>query len=105
MSICDINLSYAYNGFLIEFGFAGLYLINPFEKSLNEMTIREVIDLGKRRYEYYKIPDPKNSKKFIYRGGSAMGKYQFVPATLETQAKKLYGKDFDNNTKANQIKS
>lgn len=74
----------------------------PFDKSLNEMTIGEVIDLGKRRYEYYKIPDPKNSGKFIYRGGSAMGKYQFIPGTLAEMAKKTYGPGWETHPFDNQ---
>jgi hypothetical protein len=69
----------------------------PFDKSLNEMTIGEVINLAKRRYEYYKIQDPKNPGKFIYRGGSAMGKYQFIPETLADAAKKLYGDNWQNH--------
>ena len=74
----------------------------PFDKSLNEMTIGEVIDLGKRRYNYYKVPDPKNPGKFIYRGGSAMGKYQFIPGTLADSAKKLYGEGWQNHVFDNQ---
>jgi hypothetical protein len=74
----------------------------PFDKSLNEMTIAEVIDLGKRRYNYYKIPDPKNPGKFIARGGSAMGKYQFIPGTLADSAKKLYGSGWENHLFDNQ---
>jgi len=69
----------------------------PFDKSLNEMTIGEVINLAKRRYEYYKIQDPKNPGKFEYRGGSAMGKYQFIPGTLADAAKKLYGDNWQNH--------
>jgi hypothetical protein len=61
------------------------------------MTIGEVINLAKRRYEYYKIQDPKNPGKFIYRGGSAMGKYQFIPGTLADAAKKLYGDNWQNH--------
>lgn len=52
----------------------------PFEKSLTEMNIGEVIELGRRRYKHY------NQK-----GGSALGKYQFIPGTLEETAKKVYG--------------
>ena len=74
----------------------------PFDKSLNEMTIAEVIDLGKRRYNYYKIPDPKKPGKFIARGGSAMGKYQFIPGTLADSAKKLYGNGWENHPFDNQ---
>ena len=58
-----------------------------FDKSLEEMKIPEVIELAKRRYQY-----------FGNRGGSAMGKYQFVPGTLEEQSKALYGKDWVNKT-------
>ena len=74
----------------------------PFDKSLNEMTIAEVISLGKRRYNYYKVPDPKNPGKFIARGGSAMGKYQFIPGTLADSAKKLYGNGWENHQFDNQ---
>lgn len=66
----------------------------PFEKSLNEMTIGEVLDLAKRRYYHYSIPDPKKPGGRKFRGGSAMGKYQFVPDTLTEQAQKLYGKGY-----------
>jgi hypothetical protein len=68
----------------------------PFEKSLNEMTIDEVINLSKRRYHYYRVPNPDKPGEFIYRGGSAMGKYQFVPGTLEFIAKRVYkdGEDY-----------
>ena len=53
----------------------------PFEKSLNEMSITEVIELAKRR-----------SKFFGKSGaGAAMGKYQFMPGTLHDQAVKLFG--------------
>lgn len=65
----------------------------PFDKNLTEMTIPEVIDLAKRRYQYYSITDPKTGKK-VFRGGSAMGKYQFIPGTLEAQAKYLYGENW-----------
>jgi len=74
----------------------------PFDKSLNEMTIGEVIGLSKRRYEHYKVPDPSKPGKFIYRGGSAMGKYQFIPGTLAEQAKKLYGEGWENHVFDNQ---
>lgn len=74
----------------------------PFDKSLNEMTIGEVIALGERRYEHYKVPDPNKPGKFIYRGGSAMGKYQFIPKTLAEQAKKLYGPGWENHEFNNQ---
>ena len=57
-----------------------------FEKSLNEMTIGEAVDLGKRRGSHYKG-----------KGGSALGKYQFIPSTLETTAKKLYGDNWKNH--------
>lgn len=60
----------------------------PFEKSLDEMTIGEVVELGKRRYVYY----TKKYGKPV--GGSAMGKYQFIPGSLEEVAKKLYGSDY-----------
>ena len=67
----------------------------PFEKSLNEMTIGEVLALARRRYNYYSIPDPKNPGKTKGRGGSAMGKYQFVPKTLRQKAQELYGKEYE----------
>lgn len=56
-----------------------------FDKPLNEMTIGEAVALGKRRGAHYKG-----------KGGSALGKYQFIPGTLETTAKKLYGDDWQN---------
>ena len=67
----------------------------PFEKSLNEMTIGEVLVLARRRYNYYSIPNPKKPGETKGRGGSAMGKYQFVPDTLREQAQKLYGKGYE----------
>jgi hypothetical protein len=48
------------------------------------------------------VPDPKNPGKFIYRGGSAMGKYQFIPGTLKDQAQKLYGEGWQNHLFDNQ---
>jgi hypothetical protein len=56
-----------------------------FDKPLNEMTIGEAVALGKRRGAHYKG-----------KGGSALGKYQFIPSTLETTAKKLYGDGWQN---------
>lgn len=61
-----------------------------FDKSLDEMTIGEVIALGIRRYEYY----TKKYGKPV--GGSAMGKYQFIPGTLKSTAEKLYGNEWKN---------
>ena len=53
----------------------------PFTKSLNEMTIAEVIELAQRR-----------SKFFGKAGaGAAMGKYQFMPQTLAGEARKVFG--------------
>lgn len=57
-----------------------------FEKSLNEMTVGEAVELGKRRGKYYKG-----------KGGSALGKYQFIPGTLADTAKKLYGEGWENH--------
>ena len=62
-----------------------------FDKPLNEMTIGEAVALGKRRGAHYKG-----------KGGSALGKYQFIPGTLETTAKKLYGDDWQNRIFDNQ---
>lgn len=56
-----------------------------FTKDLTEMTIGEVADLGTRRRKHYND-----------RGGSAMGKYQFVPGTLIEQAKKAFGEEWKN---------
>jgi hypothetical protein len=53
----------------------------PFTKSLNEMSIAEVIELSNRR-----------SKFFGKSGaGAAMGKYQFMPRTLAEQVNKVFG--------------
>jgi hypothetical protein len=59
------------------------------------MTIGEVLVLARRRYNYYSIPNPKKPGETKGRGGSAMGKYQFVPDTLREQAQKLYGKGYE----------
>ena len=57
-----------------------------YQKSLTDMTIREVIDLGKQRAAFFKQSG----------AGSAAGKYQFMPSTLEAQAKQVFGKDWEN---------
>lgn len=69
---------------IIEKGNLDVTTGKPFDKSLTEMSISEVADLGRRRYKYY-------GKK----GGSAMGKYQFIPSTLESVAKNLYGENWE----------
>jgi hypothetical protein len=53
----------------------------PFTKSLNEMSISEVIELANRRSQFF----GKSG------AGAAMGKYQFMPNTLRGQANKLFG--------------
>jgi hypothetical protein len=50
-----------------------------FDKDLTDMTIPEVIELGKRRSAYYKQSG----------AGAAAGKYQFMPGTLGEVAKEL----------------
>jgi len=57
-----------------------------YQKSLTDMTIKEVIDLGNQRAAFFKQGG----------GGSAAGKYQFMPKTLEAQAKQVFGKDWEN---------
>lgn len=57
-----------------------------FEKDLNEMTIGEVVDLGRRRGKYFKQSG----------AGAAAGKYQFMPDTLETFAKRAFGDNWRN---------
>jgi outer membrane biosynthesis protein TonB len=69
---------------IIEKGNLDVTTGKPFEKSLTEMSISEVAALGRRRYKHY-------GKK----GGSAMGKYQFIPGTLESVAKNLYGENWE----------
>lgn len=69
---------------IIEKGNLDVTTGKPFDKSLTEMSISEVAALGRRRYNYY-------GKK----GGSAMGKYQFIPGTLESVAKNLYGENWE----------
>jgi hypothetical protein len=51
----------------------------PFNKDLTDMTIPEVIDLGRRRNSYYKQKG----------AGAAAGKYQFMPDTLSELAKQI----------------
>jgi murein DD-endopeptidase MepM/ murein hydrolase activator NlpD len=55
-----------------------------YSKNLTDMTIGEVIQLGKDR------------KSKLGGGGSAAGKYQFMPVTLQEQAQKVFGKDWAN---------
>ena len=57
-----------------------------YQKSLTDMTIKEVIDLGNQRAAFFKKSG----------AGSAAGKYQFMPSTLESQAKQVFGKDWQN---------
>jgi murein DD-endopeptidase MepM/ murein hydrolase activator NlpD len=55
-----------------------------YSKNLTDMTIGEVIQLGKDR------------KSKFGGGGAAAGKYQFMPVTLQEQAQKVFGKDWAN---------
>jgi hypothetical protein len=52
-----------------------------FEKDLTEMTIEEVLKLGRARSKHYNAAG----------AGAAMGKYQFMPSTLEEFAKRVFG--------------
>ena len=65
-----------------------------FDKDLTEMTMAEVISLQKRRYEHYVKVD-KTGKK-IHLGGSAMGRYQFIPGTLAEQAQATFHDGWQN---------
>jgi hypothetical protein len=65
-----------------------------FDKDLTEMTMAEVISLQKRRYEKYVKVD-KTGKK-IHLGGSAMGRYQFIPSTLAEQAQATFHDGWQN---------
>jgi hypothetical protein len=53
----------------------------PFEKSLTEMTMTEVVELANERSKYFKKSG----------AGAAMGKYQFMPGTLTEHVKKVFG--------------
>jgi len=55
-----------------------------FEKDLTDMTIREVNELQKKRSKYFHASG----------AGSAMGKYQFMPATLLAQAEAVLGTNY-----------
>ena len=64
-----------------------------FDKSLEQMTLGEAVDLGNRRSKHY------NAKG----AGAAMGKYGFMPIAIEDRGLALYGKDwrsvpFDSKT-------
>ena len=70
---------------VVESGKIDVTTGRKFDRDLTEMTISEVIDLGKRR-----------SKHYEKRGGAAAGKYQFIPLTLESYAKKTFGSNWGN---------
>ena len=54
-----------------------------FSKSLNEMTLGEVIELSNRRVRFNQTG-----------GGGAMGRYQFISSTLISMAEQLYGSNW-----------
>ena len=57
-----------------------------FTKNLSDMSIEEVIDLGKRRVSYY--------AKLGIAASSASGKYGFLSSRLEDEAKRVFGNDW-----------
>ena len=70
----------------IEKGAVDVTTNKKFEKSLNEMTIEEVLAVANRRRNYFDSAG----------AGAAMGKYQFMPGTLEDSAKKEFGVNWKN---------
>jgi hypothetical protein len=57
-----------------------------YDKSLTDMTLGEVIELGKQR----------SALSGTKGGGSAAGKYQFMPATIAGLGPKVFGKNWQN---------
>jgi hypothetical protein len=61
-----------------------------FDKNLSEMTMEEVIALGKRRLEHYKSFQ-FDGKKVDLAISSASGQFGFTMAAIEDNASKLFG--------------
>jgi hypothetical protein len=61
-----------------------------FDKNLSEMTMEEVIALGKRRLEHYKS-FKFDGKKVDLAVSSAAGQFGFTMAAIEDNASKLFG--------------
>jgi hypothetical protein len=68
----------------IEKGNIDITTGKPFEKSLTEMSIDEVIELSNRRNKYF----GQNG------AGAAMGKYQFMPGTLRDMSVSAFGSNY-----------